>query len=79
MADLHLKIFTDVFFENKNIAGGGNYYFAANGDVQTKEYLSRMVKSMYKYGMLKTDEVDQIRDEEFKKVYSCLPLWHSFL
>ena len=68
VADLHVMLFTQAYLEGKNIAGGSAYYFSANGDVVTKDWLPVAAKALHKYGALKTAEIKPFTAEELQKV-----------
>ena len=73
MAELQVTIFNAAFFDG-NIAGGSVYYFAANGEIAFKDVLTRIAKALHKYGLLKTDQIDQLSSEDLAKVCTMFSL-----
>ncbi|THH30481.1 hypothetical protein EUX98_g3696 [Antrodiella citrinella] len=67
LAQLIVTMFNTVVIKHKEIAGGKAYYFSANGDVVSKEYLSRIAHAMHKYGLTKTADITEFTPEEIAK------------
>ncbi|TCD61922.1 hypothetical protein EIP91_007714 [Steccherinum ochraceum] len=67
LARLELMIFDAVVLEGKEIAGGNAYYFTANGDAVSKEWIPKLAEALYKGGAIKTPDVSDVTPEELQK------------
>lgn len=79
VANLFLVIFNATAIEGKEIAGGSAYYFASNGDIATKDWMTKAAQALHKYGALKSSEINEFTPEETKKVPNLPSIWPSHL
>lgn len=68
VANLFLVIFNTTVIDGKEIAGGSAYYFASNGDLVSKDMMTKAAQALHKYGALKSGEVTEFTPDELKKV-----------
>ncbi|TCD67969.1 hypothetical protein EIP91_011770 [Steccherinum ochraceum] len=67
LADLYITLFNQVVLEGKNVAGGSAYYFTANGDVVTGDWMPIVAQALHKFGALKTAEITPLSMDELQK------------
>lgn len=70
VASFYIAIFNTVVLDKKDIPGGGTYYFPADGDVVTKDFLSEIATYLHEFGAIKSAEITQYTPEEIGKVTS---------